>query len=420
MSADSSPGADIGPGVDTGMSMDGGGNQACAPLGTPLQQGAAPQQRGDMAYGFDPGCGRVFMAFGDEGVPQMCNSPPSVFVDDFWVHDLAPGQWTQIEVTGTKPMRRARSVGAWDAMRGRFLVFGGRFRQGSSGQYTFLNDLWAFDPASKTWTELSAQGAAGGPGGRMNTTMVADPERDRIIVYGGGTTDFMQFYPDARTWAFDLSTNTWSELGLQTQSPPARLFHVAALDRRRGRLFAFTGGGADAFLATSFKDDMWYLDFASDSWVQVPTDSSFPAGRIKSVMETDHDRDRLIMFGGHDDTDLGNTNDLWSFDLATLQWNIQKAGDVFSTPARARCDFPATFTIPDVSSPERREAHLFVTAGTKALLFGGRTDCGIANDTWVLDLTSLTWTQMNDSFVGMTCARAGRSDCSDPNADMCG
>ncbi len=420
---DATVGLDVGLGADAGTT-DAGGDANCAPLGTPLQMGAPPPRRGDMAFAYDPVCNRVFMALGDEGEPQMCGFPPSLFVDDFWVYEGNTQTWTQITADGPTPPVRARSVGAWDTAQNRFIVHSGRFRSApSSVPYTYRSDVWAYDPSTNRWTELWADGAPGGPPGGMNATMVADTARNRVVVYGGGafTSDFTALIPDPRAWAFDLALNTWKELGLQTQSPPSRLYHVAGIDQRRGRMYVFSGGGEDALISPTFKDDMWYLDFAADSWTRVPTDVSFPDGRIRGSMITDHARDKLVMFAGHDDTALGNLNDLWTFDLAGQQWNIIKRGDVFNRPARATCDFPADFTVADIESPERREAHLFVEMGNgKALLFGGRTDCGISNDTWELDLGTGTWTQINESFTAMTCRRAGRTDCDDPNADMCG
>ena len=79
----------------------------------------------------------------------------------------------------------------------------------------------------------------------MNFSMDADPERDRIPIHGGGTTDFTTFTPNSETWAFDLATNTWSQIGLAGTLPPARLFHVAAFDRAASTLYIFGVGGED-------------------------------------------------------------------------------------------------------------------------------------------------------------------------------
>jgi hypothetical protein len=253
----------------------------------------------------------------------------------------------------------------------------------------------------------------------MNTTMDADPERNRILLHGGGTTDLTTYTIDNGTFAFDLETRSWSPIGTTGTLPPPRIFHGSALDRSRGRLYVFAGAGEDAFTATQFYRDLWYLDLASDIWTEVPSDSSFPAGRIKPEMAYDAARDRILLFAGHDDTQLGNTNDLWSFDPAGGAWSLLIQGDTFNQPADGLCDFPADFATIDPASPERRESHLFELAGETAVMFGGRTDCGLAKDTWELDLATPAWRQINESPLGMTCRRSGSLQCDEPGARLC-
>lgn len=375
-----------------------------------------------MAFAYDPVGADVYMFFGDDNFAINCNPAGPSFVDEIWAFDTSTRLWTPIQGQGMAlPLARSRSLAAWDATNNRAVVFGGRWRAGTSGPYTYLDDLWAFDPATDIWTELSALSSPQGPSGRMNFSMKADPARSRILIHGGGTTDFISFFPNNETWAFDLTNNTWSQIGTTGAPPPERLFHSAAIDESRGRLYVFGGAGADALISTNFYRDLWMLDFASDLWTEIPTNAmTFPPGLIKAELAYDAVRDRLLLMGGHDDTNLGITNRLYSFDLVTQTWNTEIVGDVYNQPPNGFCDFPAEFTIYDSCSPERRESHLFLIEGDNAWMFGGRTDCGLANDTWRLDLTNDSWRRINDSQSGMTCYRAGFGTCDDPGATMCG
>ncbi|MCC7382741.1 MAG: hypothetical protein IT384_12975 [Deltaproteobacteria bacterium] len=396
--------------------------QACPPLGMELDPGAGPPRRGDMSVAVDERCGRVIMFYGDRAEPVMCNPAASDFLTDAWTFDLARGRWAQIDVAaGPAPLRRARGSAVWDPASNRLIQFGGRYRAGTSGAYTYLNDVWAFDPSTASWTELSAQGAAGAPAGRMNSVMVMDAARNRVLIHGGGrvAASGTEYTVDNQTWAFDLGAGSWAQLGT-TGAPTPRLFHVAALDRMRSRLFVFAGAGRDALTAPSFFRDLWYLDLTSDTWTEVPATAELPAGRIKGVLTADPARDRLLLFAGHDDGSLGNDNDLWSFDLASLAWTRVIEGDTWNAPALGQCDFPANFALIDPCSPERRESHVFEILGNRAIMHGGRTDCGLANDTWILDLRTMRWSQVNGSFTGMTCFRSGRTDCNDQGAKKCG
>lgn len=419
---------------------DGGTvEDGCPDLG-PALTGAeiAPLRRGDMASAYDPTCGIVYMAFGDLGEPENCNFPPSIFIEDLHAFDVSAGTWHVLStVSDDVPIARARSQGVWDTVNRRLVVFGGRFRQGTTGAYTFLNDVWAFDPVARTWTELSEQVGGGPndppprdrPSGRMNFSLLTEPSGQTMILHGGGQTDFAEFQVDSQTWLFSFATNTWTLLETGAV-PPARLFHSAAYDEMRDRMYIFAGAGRLAF--TSFGDgDMWSLDLGTVSWSEVqqpppPTPAmrypdSRPRPRIKGKMISDPARDRLVLFGGHDDYELGNNNDLWAFDLATETWSIIDHGDGQGrTAAIATCSFYGNFAMVDPSVPERRESHLFVRAGADtAVLYGGRTDCGLANDTWTLDLTTDTWTQVTVSPTGMTCVRNGNPDCDDDSARMC-
>ena len=394
---------------------------SCDPLGQPLLQGAAPFARGDTAFAYDGECARVYMFFGDKAVPQLCSFPPSDFVTEGWYFDLNTGVWSKLTPEGTAPTQRARASGAWDSVRKQYLVFGGRYRAGTSGPYTFLNDLWSYSPETNQWTELSYAGDSSAPRGRMNTEMIFDEAEEKLLIFGGGqlTSNFSSFIPYNDLFSYDLKSNTWEQITPNNNPPPARLFHSSAFDAKRRRLYIFGGGGASAFQGP-FYNDMWYFDFATKTWTEVPTNSTFPARRIKAVFVYDAENDRLVMMGGHDDTSLGNTADVWSFDLESQQWNLQIAGDEFNKPANDFCDPPADFATYDANSPERRESHIFTYTRDGAFLFGGRTDCGVANDTWLLNLDNYSWETLNESISGMTCYRSGRTDCDDPGSKMCG
>lgn len=412
---------------DSGEPADAGAQPRCDELGAALPEGTAPERRGDMASAYDPACGRVYMFSGDKAEPLMCNPAGSQFVDDLHVFDVDRNRWYRLTPTGDGPLTRARSQGVWDPTRGWFIVSGGRWRQGTSGAYTYLNDVWAYDARTNTWTELApfVSNPVNGPRGRMNFGMVMDVDNDRVIITHGGQVapNFQTYLVDGTTWAFDLEARTWAELGAgSTAKPTPRLFHQTALDAARQRLYVYSGAGENALTTPTFFPDLWFLDLASGEWTQIPAELAWPTGRIKGELRHDAPRDRLVMYAGHDDTALGNNSELWTFNLDTLRWTLRSQGDVLN-PARDAvnfCDFPANFVLYDLETPERRESHLFVLSGDAGYMYGGRTDCGLSNDTWRLDLETLSWHMLNDSFNGLTCPRQGRDDCFESNLNHCG
>ena len=138
-----------------------------------------------------------------------------------------------------------------------------------------------------------------------------------------------------------------------------------------------------------------------------------PRGRINPGWMADPERGRVLLFGGHDDTALGNANDLWSFDLTSNEWTQLRAGDVHTGQGcNSFCSCPETFVTYDEASPERRQYPTFVpTTDGEALLFGGTGDCGYMDDTWTLDVAGGTWTEEHAAEQGIACARTGREDC---------
>ena len=180
----------------TAPTMDAGSQPtSCAPLGSPLLAGAAPYARGDTAFAYDDDCARVYMFFGDKAVPQLCSFPPSDFVTEGWFFDLNTRVWSKLTPEGAAPMERARASGAWDSVRKQYLVFGGRYRSGTSGPYTFLNDLWSYSPETNQWTELSYAGDSSAPRGRMNTEMIFDEETNNTVFYNPSTGQIREDRP---------------------------------------------------------------------------------------------------------------------------------------------------------------------------------------------------------------------------------
>jgi hypothetical protein len=80
----------------------------------------------------------------------------------------------------------------YDAAADRMLVFGGETAHGESAE------VWAFDLASETWSQLPA---GDGPGPRVNPGVVLDAARGRLIAVDGRHGLTATFHD---TWALDL------------------------------------------------------------------------------------------------------------------------------------------------------------------------------------------------------------------------
>ncbi|MEC9073392.1 MAG: kelch repeat-containing protein, partial [Myxococcota bacterium] len=351
---------------------------------------------------------------GTVAVPELCSFPTPTFEDETWIYDTECNLWRQVD--GPSPGGRNRHMTVYDSAEHRMILFGGRYRSGSSGNYDLFNDLWAFDIASETWSQITAQGTA--PMARMVGALVYDPTGHRLILFGGNTSPSgMAYAAQSDLWTFDLSTNTWQALSATGGGPSDRLFASAIWDDSRQRMILTGGADNTAFSNTAkYFDDLWVLDMSDvlPKWMRVDDPSSpHPDGRFWGTLVLDEVRDRYVLFGGHDDAELGNRNDLWAYDPSQASWELIQEGDTWNKPANGFCDFPPDFTNVDYDAPERRNAHVFVAGGDAAWLMAGKTDCGVADDLVRLDLNDHTWDDVTPATVGVSCLRKGGLNCND-------
>lgn len=287
------------------------------------------------------------------------------FRNDLWALSLAGSPaWAALGPLGTPPSGRTSPTVIYDPVRDRMVVFGGQ-RQDGLDHY-FSNDVWAFSlTGNPAWSALTPAGAP--PSGRSRHTAIYDPVRDRMIVFGGG------FRTDV--WALSLAgSSAWSELtpGGET-SPPARFGHTAIYDPVRDRMVVFGGAGGGLL------NDVWALSLGgSPAWSELTPAGDTPAARVDHTAIYDPVRDRMVVFGGNDYVQGPYyRNDTWALSLAGIPaWSAL-------TPAG--------------SPPSRRFLHaaIYDPVRDRMVVFGGSTEDDsdhFLNDAWTLSLAnSPTW-----------------------------
>ena len=176
-------------------------------------------------------------------------------------------------------------------------------------------------------------------------------------------------------------------------------------------LFIF--GGTPDYDGPFLNDTFAYFT-ETGSWETIHDGSgTAPAIRFGAEVFADSSSGRLILFGGHDNFSLGNSNDVWSLDLVTRSWTNLRPGDTLNGEALGICEFPADFTIPEEGSPERRYGFAHVTDEEGALIIGGKTDCGNTNDVWRLRFEDASWESLRPTTEGEACNRSGRTTCTE-------
>src|SRR5262249_3728655 len=130
----------------------------------------------------------------------------------------------------TSPPKREKHAMAFDAARGKVVLFGGSSSFATSQD---LSDTWTWDGA--TWTQAAPSTS---PPGRAYHAMVYDPVQRKVVLFGGSSSsnDFVSLLGD--TWTWDGSA--WTKAA-PSASPPARAAHAMAYDRARSQIVLFGG-----------------------------------------------------------------------------------------------------------------------------------------------------------------------------------
>ncbi|MEZ6036078.1 MAG: hypothetical protein R3F29_01270 [Planctomycetota bacterium] len=137
---------------------------------------------------------------------------------DLWARD-ADGLWTQLP--GGPPARH-RHACAFDTWRGRLVVTGGSHLESGSGSEFAVdsNSTWQWDGTAWSSAATSPQWSASGTTGRLDAAMAFDAVRGRCVLFGGlyGSGAPLSTLPVNDTWQWDGAA--WSQMS-PLHTPPA-------------------------------------------------------------------------------------------------------------------------------------------------------------------------------------------------------
>jgi len=322
--------------------------------------GSVPPARRSAVAAYDAIRGRMLLFGGHDGV--------SGSLADLWSLDLTPGAetWTRLTPAGTPPAAREFAGAVFHAPTDRLYLFGGE------SSFQTMNDLHVFEAsqgAAGQWTRLTP---AGGPGPRSSFAMALDGLNHEVLVLFG--TDGLMNLDDA--WLLDVADPgnvAWTQPEIAGVPPTARLSAVLVHDPARRR-FILQGGNDGAF-----NTETWSVSAPVPTWVRYPgTDG--PTARFNHAAAYDADGARLVVHGGFDGA---YRDDTWAF--ATAPSGGEHWRDL------------------GLTGPSRRFAHTMVPdpAGQRLILFAGSdgtlSSFTYFNDVWALDLVprgAESWTRL--------------------------
>jgi hypothetical protein len=194
----------------------------------------SPPARRDHALAFDSARGRTVLFGGHAGSP---GSP----LGDTWEWDGT--QWQQ-KLPALAPAPRSGHALAYDALRGRVVLFGGR-----DSALTSMGDTWEWDGTS--WVQPTVTGA---PAARHGHGLAYHSAQQRVLLCGG----ILQTGGVCDLWEFDGSL--WRRRH-PCMAPGARRAHAFTYDSLRGRPVLF--GGIRDLSGTFWYGDTW-------TWTSTP------------------------------------------------------------------------------------------------------------------------------------------------------
>jgi hypothetical protein len=294
-----------------------------------------PPMRGNQSMVYDSTHEQVVLFGGF----MQCNGAygcDDISLDDTWAWN---GQhWTDIS-PDVSPQARMGSAMTYDPVRQRIVLFSGW----NANVGSHPRDTWEFDGTS--WLQRTPINS---PSGRAGHSLVYDPTRGRVVLFGGLQETSQSSTNLQETW--EWTGMTWVPQS-PTASPAARSFHGAAYDSAHNRVVVVSGDAA----ATIFSD-MWHYD--GTTWSQQAMSEAAPV-RLRAAMEYEHTGTSLL-FGGYDYVSGVATTYRWTGN----GWRLLSPG----------------------TTPPGRYHHGLArnSDGSLLLMFGGMSsDISYLDDTWL-------------------------------------
>jgi hypothetical protein len=323
---------------------------------------SSPPARSHLAMTYDEAHATALM-FGGVG-------PGGGFrLNDTWLWDGT--DWHSVEPVAVPPARAEHAL-AFDAARGKAVLFGGA--DGAAR----LADTWEWDGV--TWLE---QHPTNSPPARRGHAMVYDVARGETLLFGGNASGGLL----GDQWRWDGAR--WAEVAPAT-APPRRTEFSLAYDADRERVVLFGGLGDPGRLA-----DVWEWD--GSAWVdRTPPTVYAPAARSGATMVYDAARRRVVVFGGQGDA--GGLNDSWDWD-----------GTVWAPVMPAQ-----------LPPPRHHQAMTYDASRGAIVMFGGDDGSALGlRDTWLMRFED-PMTSSQACETGVDSDGDGKTGCDDPDcAGLC-
>jgi PKD repeat protein len=342
--------------------------------------------------------------YGTQGVPSINNHPA--------------GGYEQIQ---------------WKDKQGNFWVYG--------GAYSYLDDLWKYDPVTNEWTWMRGSGTSGVPAnyGTMGVSNPANNPGHRLE--GGAWTDttgnLWLFGGQIQTgilsdlWEYNISTNEWiwmkgpvvpsngvhGILGIADPlNNPGSRKNTYSTWTDNNNLWLFGGEGYDDFGTMGMLNDMMKYNISTNEWtwmkgsnqaamlpvygsIGIPSSTNDPGSRQSRTILKDI-QGNFWLFGGDVSTSahaVSRCNDVWKYDLISSEWTWMAGPDTVEDDG----SYLTNCTFDNFNWPRARFSNLTSVPDNLGnfWIFGGNSLFGNMNDLWIFNPQSLQWNWLEGIFA---------------------
>ncbi|CDJ40445.1 kelch motif domain-containing protein, putative [Eimeria tenella] len=270
---------------------------------------------------------------------------------------------------------------------GDFLLFGGESFDGK--KVRVFGDLFKWDMDKAEWKRLEAPEM---PKARCSHQAVY--HNDALYIFGGEFSTYYQFHHFKDFWKFDLKTNLWSKILVEssTQVPSPRSGHRMVV--WRGLLVLF-GGFHDTGRDTRYYNDLYIFIFGENRWrkIEFPPHAHIPEARGGCVFIAVGDA--ILLHGGF--AKIRDTNKRVQGKTFTDSWLL----DLKPLAKGARTQTPNWEKIRNGGTPPSPRTGMCATGyKSSVIVFGGVADqddggTNLAsvffNDLYSFDMTKRRW-----------------------------
>jgi hypothetical protein len=322
---------------------------------------------------------------------------------DSWTFNMSRNTWTNLTPANSPPPRSGQTM-AYEPESAKIVLIGGI----SPTVYNWRADSWNYDYINNDWT----LGTLNAPSARSNHQMAYDSDTGEIVLFGGNDgamfPEYNPFYC-GDTWKYNLSQNRWTLLSPTKACQKIEPTH--GYWRWCGNVMAYDPQYKEFVLCTNvYGMTMWTYSFnlSTNTWINKnatpPTDGLAMVYHKQSKQMILYDYNWGLFYlnrtankwsaipgsgGGPQRLDVSfqylepsaemllyvDSGQAWLFNLTQTTWT------------RLSCpDFP----------PQRRGFSMaYDIRRNEAILYGGqRTDDTFLNDTWTLNMSTFTWTEI--------------------------